>query len=127
LYVTGRKKNMFITSFGRNVAPEWIEQELVAQSAIAQAAVFGEARPFVTAVVVPRPNATLQAVSAAVNDLNRRLPDYARIGAWLQAAQAFTAQNGKLTANGRLRRDAILRDYADQIDAVYATKKVSNA
>ena len=62
-----------------------------------------------------------------MNDVNRRLADYARIGAWVLATEAFTAQNGKLTANGRLRRDAILRDYADQIDAVYATKKVSNA
>lgn len=127
LYVTGRKKNMFITSFGRNVAPEWIEQELLAQSAIAQAAVFGEARAFVTAVLVASTNTPRQAVFAAVNDVNRRLPDYARIGAWVPATEAFTAQNGKLTANGRLRRDAILRDYADQIDAVYATKKVSNA
>lgn len=127
LYITGRKKNMFVTSFGRNVAPEWIEQELVAQGAIAQAAVFGEGRPFVTAVVVPAAAATLQAVFAAVNEVNRRLPDYARVGAWLQAAEPFTAHNGKMTANGRLRRDAILRDYADQIDAVYATRKVSNA
>src|SRR3989338_3036856 len=45
LYLTGRKKNIFITSFGRNVSPEWVESELTLHPAIAQAAVFGEARP----------------------------------------------------------------------------------
>ena len=45
LHLDGRKKNMFITAFGRNVAPEWVEAELTASGVIAQAAVFGEARP----------------------------------------------------------------------------------
>ena len=53
LFLTGRKKNIFITSFGRNVAPEWVEGELVAQTGIAQAAIFGESRPFNSAVIVP--------------------------------------------------------------------------
>lgn len=48
LHLTGRKKNIFVTSFGRNVAPEWVERELVAQAPILQAAIFGEARPFAT-------------------------------------------------------------------------------
>jgi len=56
LYLTGRKKNIFITSFGRNVSPEWVESELTLHPAIAQAAVFGEARPWNVAVIVLRGN-----------------------------------------------------------------------
>jgi long-chain acyl-CoA synthetase len=127
LHITGRKKNMFITSFGRNVAPEWIEQELIARPAIAQAAVFGEARPFAAAIVVPSAGATSASVAAAIDDVNRHMPDYARIGAWICAEEPFSPRNGLATENGRLRRDQIFRAYAGEIDAFYETRKVSNA
>ena len=119
LYITGRKKSIFITSFGRNVAPEWVERELASHPAITQAAVFGEARPFNSAVIVAHPATTPQAVSAAVAEVNERLPDYARVLTWLPAAQPFMPSNGMLTANGRLRRDNILAAYAGHIDDLY--------
>lgn len=119
LYLTGRKKNMFITSFGRNVAPEWVESELVAHFPILQAAVFGEARPFNSAVIFPYPKATPEAVAATVAEVNQRLPDYARIRHWIKAREPFTPGNGLSTPNGRLRRPAILAQYAEQIDALY--------
>lgn len=122
LHLTGRKKNMFITSFGRNVAPEWVERELTVQPAIAQAAVYGEGRPWNAAVIVPRPLPgadSAQAVAQAVAAANRTLPDYARIGKWLVAAAPFTLQNGLLTVNGRLRRDGIWAEYAPQLDRLY--------
>jgi len=54
LYVTGRKKNLLITGFGRNVSPEWPEALLVAHDAIAQAFVYGEAQPKLSALIYPR-------------------------------------------------------------------------
>lgn len=119
LHVTGRKKNIFITSFGRNVAPEWVERELVARPCILQAAVFGEARPFNAAVIVPHPAATREAVASALDDANRELPDYARVQAWIPADEPFSPNNGLSTPNGRLRRTRILGAYAQRIDALY--------
>ncbi|MBY0577782.1 MAG: AMP-binding protein [Burkholderiales bacterium] len=119
LYLTGRKKNMFITSFGRNVAPEWVEKELTRHGAIMQAAVFGEGKPWNTAVVVPRDPAC---VGEAVREANRDLPDYARIGKWLVADEPFLPENGQMTANGRLKRDAIWPLYREKIDALYEEK-----
>jgi long-chain acyl-CoA synthetase len=119
LFLTGRKKNMFVTAFGRNVAPEWVEGELAADPAIAQAACFGEARPFNCAVIVHRPGIPQAAIEAALEQANRRLPDYARVRAWIPAAEPFTAGNGLSTPNGRLRRSAIFGRYAAQIDALY--------
>lgn len=122
LYLTGRKKNMFITSFGRNVAPEWVERELAIQPAIAQAAVFGEAKPWNAAVIVPRPlpgagrdHAVAEAVAAA----NQLLPDYARVARWITAGEPFTLHNGLLTGNGRLRRSEILSRYATRLGELY--------
>jgi long-chain acyl-CoA synthetase len=109
LVIRGRRKNQFITAYGRNVNPEWIEAELTHQPTIAQAVVHGEALPRNLALIVPRdPAVTRSEIEAAVDLVNQGLPDYARIGAWLPATQPFTPENGLLTANGRLRRDAIL-------------------
>ena len=118
LYVEGRRKHVLITSFGRNVSPEWPEAELLAGRAIAQAAVFGEARPRLCALLVPAPGASDDAVAAQVRAANERLPDYARIGAWLRADEPFTPQNGFATANGRARRDALWHAYGERLDAV---------
>jgi long-chain acyl-CoA synthetase len=120
LHVDGRRKNVFITSFGRNVAPEWVETELGAEPEIAQVAVFGEARPWNVAVVVPRTSsAAPAAIEAAVERANRRLPDYARAHDWILAEEAFALGNGLATANGRNRRDAILARYESRINARY--------
>lgn len=119
LHLTGRKKNIFITSFGRNVSPEWVERELTLHPAIAQAAVFGEARPWNAAVIVPRGNAAESAVNQAIEEANLVLPDYAQVKCWLPATTPFLPQNGQLTANGRLKREAIWTQYQAAIDKLY--------
>lgn len=119
LYLTGRKKNIFITAFGRNVAPEWVERELLTETAIAQAVLFGEARPFNVAIVVPRPGATTEAVQAAIDATNQRLPDYARIRRFLFAEEAFSVENGLLTGTARPRRAMIAKRYAASIQSCY--------
>ena len=111
LYVTGRKKNVFITSFGRNVAPEWPEALLLHEPEIAQACVFGEAMPSNTAVIVPAPSMDVLNVTRAVTRANRELPDYARIGDWVLASEPFDIANGLSTATGKPRRDAIAERY----------------
>ncbi|MDD5180052.1 MAG: AMP-binding protein [Gallionellaceae bacterium] len=122
LHLTGRKKNIYITSFGRNVAPEWVERELTHHPAIAQAAVFGEGKPWPVAVVVPR-NPAL--VEEAIEQANRELPDYAQVAAWIVADAPFTPENGQLTSNGRLKRDAIWPVYRERIERLYSKKTVS--
>ena len=118
LHIDGRRKNVLITSFGRNVSPEWPEAELLAGGAIAQAAVFGEARARLCALLVPAPGATREAIEAQVRAANQRLPDYARVGTWLPADEPFTPRNGLATANGRARRDAVWHAYAERLDAL---------
>ena len=122
LYITARKKNQFITSFGRNVAPEWVERELTMSPFIAQAAVFGEAKPWNVAVIVPAKNAISTEIDIAIANINQSLPDYARVSQWILAGVPFTPQNNQLTANGRLRRIAIWQQYQERIDEIYKGK-----
>ena len=124
LHVTGRKKNMFITSYGRNVMPEWVERELVLTRPIAQAALFGEARPWNTAVIVPCTTtdghvAQIEDIEQAIARVNASLPDYASIGMWVFADAPFTVANEQLTPNGRLRRDRIWQSYQSKIVSLY--------
>lgn len=112
LYVTGRKKNVFITSFGRNVSPEWPEAELVHQPEIAQAVVYGEGRPTNTAIIVPASTGIgPRLLAGAVSRANRNLPDYAHIGEWVVADEPFTTANGQLTPTGKPRREAVIHHY----------------
>ena len=125
LYLTGRKKNIFITALGRNVAPEWVERELTVQPAIAQAVVFGEARPYNVAVIVPRPGHDQNSVQQAVDIANQKLPDYAQITEWCFADEPFTLSNHQYTATGRPRREAIWQHYQTTIQSYYEQKRLT--
>jgi long-subunit acyl-CoA synthetase (AMP-forming) len=122
VHVRGRKKHVLITAFGRNVSPEWVETTLAESPAIAHAAVFGEGRIELAAVLWPRHDALPDvALQAAVAEANARLPDYARVGRWVRAAAAFSPESGLSTANGRPQRAAIEALHADALGTASAT------
>lgn len=109
LFVDGRKKNLLITAYGRNVSPEWVETALRDHPLIAQAVVFGDAEPALGAVLWPAdPAVSDDAMQIALDEVNRGLPDYARIGPWCRAVADYSAASGFATANGRPRRPQIL-------------------
>jgi long-subunit acyl-CoA synthetase (AMP-forming) len=116
LYLKGRKKHQFVTSFGRNVNPEWVEAELTQRRHVAQAFVYGEAMAHNHALLWPlRQDCTDDQLAATVAQANEALPEYARIRHWTRLDQPFTPANGLLTANGRPRRDAIVEHYRVQL------------
>lgn len=119
LHIRGRRRNVIITALGRNVSPEWIEGELTQEVGIAHACVFGEARPFVVALVSPlAPSVPRAAIERAVAAANGRLPDYARVRRFA-VVRGFSPADGTLTANGRLRREVIREHYAATIESLY--------
>ena len=112
LSITGRKSNTIINAFGRNIAPEWVESELLAQPEIAQALVFGEAQPVLGALVVPVSAAVQpQQLEAAIARANAALPAYAHVGRWTPVPP-FDPDKGELTGNGRPRRGVLLDTYS---------------
>ena len=114
LHVQGRKKHVLITAFGRNVSPEWVEQALRSQGAVAQAVVFGDGQPALSAVLWPLAEQTSDSLlQAAVDAANAGLPDYAQVRHWVRARAAFAPDTGMATPNGRPHRAAILQAHAD--------------
>jgi long-subunit acyl-CoA synthetase (AMP-forming) len=120
VYVRGRLRNIYITSLGRNVAPEWVERELLQQPGIRHAMVHGEARPYAVALVVPMGESVSDAdIERGIAAANSRLPEYAQVRRWARAPEPFSLQNGLLTSNGRLRRTAILERHGALLAPLY--------
>jgi long-subunit acyl-CoA synthetase (AMP-forming) len=116
--VLGRKKHVLITGFGRNISPEWVETVLHNEPALAQAVVFGDGEPGLSAVLWPRQDALPDgAIHAAVTAANALLPDYARVHRWVRARADFSAEAGMATPNGRPQRSAIWQRHADVLAA----------
>jgi long-chain acyl-CoA synthetase len=117
VHIRGRLRNLFITSFGRNVSPEWIERELSHEPAIRHALAIGEGCPDVRALVCPvKPELEQAAIVHAVEHANERLPDYARVRHVVRMPEIPTLSNGLLTANGRLRRERVLERFGGLLD-----------
>lgn len=122
LHLAGRRKNLLITSWGRNISPEWPEAALLADPRILQAVVVGDGRPSLSAILVPMPGVSPSAIDLAVKGANQTLPDYARIAHWIPG-EAFTAANGLATGNGRPVRDRVAERYATAITALHAKEE----
>jgi long-subunit acyl-CoA synthetase (AMP-forming) len=104
LHIDGRKKNVLITSYGRNISPEWVESVLLSRSEIAQAVIYGDAKAYLSALIVP---AYVGAnIEKAIESANTSLPEYAHIKAF-QIVAPFHSANKTLTATGRPRREII--------------------
>jgi long-subunit acyl-CoA synthetase (AMP-forming) len=124
LRVNGRAKNLLITSFGRNISPEWLESELIQAVGARQAVVLGdgEAQPF--ALLVMAGGCPVETVQTALHHLNERLPDYARLSSVYLRHQPLTAGQGYITANGRPVRHRLQADLPVLMaDALYLSLK----
>jgi long-chain acyl-CoA synthetase len=126
--VTGRVKNLVILNSGHNIAPEPLEEDLRRRlPAVDQVIILGNNRSFLAAIFSARAGApaaalSTQSIETAVSALNAGLPHYKQIRAFFIAPEPFSAENGLLTANGKLKRTAISERFAPRIDELYQKK-----
>ncbi len=117
LLVNGRSKNLLISSYGRNINPEWVESELLAGPLINQCVVLGDQKPWLVAVIGANPASSDAAIDQWFRQVNAKLPDYARVKSWSRLEAG--AWQRLLTANGRPRRDLLITQYASLINSMY--------
>jgi long-chain acyl-CoA synthetase len=124
--IVGRIKNLIILNSGHNIAPEPIEDEILARLPGAQhAVVIGNGRSYLT--VVATGDVTPEQVQSAIDVVNPALPHYKQVRAFRVISEAFTIENGLLTANGKLKRDHIAQRFGAQIEEMYTVKQGSTA
>jgi long-chain acyl-CoA synthetase len=126
LHYQGRRKNVLVSSFGRNISPEWVEAELGAEAEIGQCFVFGDSRPYCVALIAPQASTVTDAmIDAALVRVNAKLPSYARVMHWHRLAQPLTRGTGLatdlMTSNGRARRAQIEAHYQGALAGLYTS------
>jgi len=116
--IAGRVKEVLVPASGHNVAPAPLEQRLLAASdRVEQAVVFGHGRPYLTALVSGRvDDAELDRIR---DHVNAQLPHYMRLRRLYRTPEPFTAENGMLTANQKLKRAVIEEHYRQAIEQMY--------
>lgn len=125
LYIDGRKKNILVSSYGRNISPEWVESELASHPVIQQCVVIGDAQPCCAALIFPRdlklPDPAQQdlILKQWIEKVNLNLPDYAQVKTWIILEKALSVADGLLTENGRPRRIQINQTYQTEIQQMY--------
>jgi long-chain acyl-CoA synthetase len=120
--VIGRIKNLIILSSGHNIAPEPIEDELLRNLQDAhQAVLVGNGRGYLSAIVTG--SVTREQLQSAIDELNSRLPHYKQIRAFHIHSEPFSIENGLVTLNGKLKRDAISARFKNDIEVMYRVKQ----
>lgn len=117
--ILGRLKDLLVPASGHKIAPEPLEERLARLlPAAKQVVLLGDGRPHLACVVTGDVDA--DEVEAALEELNRAQPHYAKIRGSLVRAEPFTVESGLVTANGKLRRAAVAERLAAELDALFA-------
>ena len=126
--VTGRKKEIIVTAGGKNVAPAVLEDRVRAHPYVSQCLVVGDGKPFVAAMITVDPEAwtgsledpELQAeIQRAVDDANTQVSQAESIRRFVVLEEDWTEDNGYLTPSFKVKRNAVLRDFHDRVEALF--------
>jgi len=120
--IVGRIKNLIILGSGHNIAPDPIEDKILQELPGAnQVVLVGNARGYLAALVTGKVSG--EKTQAALDLVNPGLPHYKQVRAFHLVEEAFSIENGLLTANGKLKRDLIAERFRNEIDAMYEISK----
>src|SRR5262249_39865059 len=142
LRVTGRKKELIVTAGGKNVAPAVLEDRIRAHPLVSQVLVVGDGRPYVAALITldeesveiwkakfPRlQDATtaelteapelLAELQGTVDEANKAVSRAEAVRRYRVLPGDFTEQGGHLTPSLKVRRNVVMKDFADEIEAL---------
>jgi long-chain acyl-CoA synthetase len=118
LAIRGRLKDVLVLSNGEKLPPQEVELAILGDGAFEQLMLVGEGRPFLTLVAVAKEADEKQLVRRA-NERLKAFPRYARVRRVVVAPEPWTVENGLLTPTLKVRREQVLKRFADEIEAVY--------
>lgn len=142
LFFKGRKKNIIVTSFGKNIVPEPIEEEIKKDPLIDSVAIFGDERPYLVALItlnrqellefakrnnikgdvnaLIKNEAVRKYVKEVIDRVNEKRPSYERIYKFEIVPDEWTAETGELTPTLKVKRYKIYNKYKDIIEKLYS-------
>ena len=125
--ILGRKKDVFNTPTGNNIFPARIEGMLEQLAGVHQAVLLGDARPFLTALLVLEPGANVADIGREVRAINTRLEGEEQIRRWCVVEPALGTDLYRPVGHGKVRRERKLIEerFADAVAALYAAHPTS--
>lgn len=145
LSITGRKKELLVTAGGKNVAPAPLEDPLRADPLIGQAVVVGDKRPFIAALIsldsemlpiwlanngadrnmtmaqAAKSPIVLAEIQKAIDRVNRHFSRAESIRKFVVIDRELTEESGHLTPSLKIKREAVLSDFAPEINEIYGS------
>ncbi|GAA3535588.1 AMP-dependent synthetase/ligase [Aeromicrobium panaciterrae] len=127
--ITGRRKEIIVTAGGKNVAPAVLEDRVRAHPYVSQCLVVGDGKPFVAALVTIDTESWTGSlkdpelrdeVQKAIDDANSQVSQAESIRKFKIMAEDWTEENGYLTPSFKVKRNAVLRDFHDTVEALFA-------
>ncbi|MBV8843066.1 MAG: AMP-binding protein [Bryobacterales bacterium] len=121
-YITGRKKEIIVSSNGKKIYPSRIEALLKREPLISQVLLIGDNLPYVTALVTVSgsPDKAHPAVEQAVQTANRELPSFEQVRRFKILDREFSIEAGELTPTMKLRRAKALENHHALVRELYA-------
>jgi long-chain acyl-CoA synthetase len=142
-YITGRKKELIVSSNGKKIYPSRIENLFKMEPLVNQVVLVGDKKPYVTALLTINA-ASLQglkndakqagsagiepvnqAVKEAVARVNKHLADFERIRRFKVVERDFTIEHGELTPTMKIRRARVLELHKDLVSELYLGREES--
>ncbi|MDD2539631.1 MAG: long-chain fatty acid--CoA ligase [Desulfuromonadaceae bacterium] len=143
VYITDRKKELIITAGGKNIAPQPIENELKMDKYVTSAFVYGDRKPYLTALIVPNLERLLEFAKEKhihyyelddlvmhepvqklfeqrLADINKQLAQYETIKKFVLLVHDFSIEGGELTPTLKMKRKIIYEKYKHKIEDLYA-------
>ncbi len=120
VYIRGRKKDMLITSYGKNINCTKIEQRLCDIPCVEQAVLVGEQRPFCTALLWT--HGATDTLAADIERINSQLSHPEQVKRYCIVSTPLSIGRGELTPNLKVKRNVVLEHYREEIATLYHTE-----
>jgi long-chain acyl-CoA synthetase len=129
VYITGRKKELIVSSNGKKIYPTRIEMLFKTEPIINQVVLIGDRLPYVTALVTANAaetgTAVVVEVGKAVARVNRQLAPFEQIRKFRVLERDFSIETGELTPTMKVRRNRVLENHRDLVSELYMGKEES--
>lgn len=142
LTITGRKKDLIITSSGKNIAPSHLENLIRQHRWVSQCVIYGDRKPFITALITLDPDeapalaesigatgasvadlasnaAAIAEIQKVVDEANSKVANIAQVKRFVVLDRDLTQDHGEMTPTMKVKRNVVYKDHANRFEALY--------
>jgi long-chain acyl-CoA synthetase len=133
IYITGRKKELIVSSNGKKIYPSRIESLFKMEPIISQMIVVGDRQPYVTALFTLNPaiaesvkGPMMEEVGKVVKRVNQHLAPFEQIKRFRILDRELSIENGELTPTMKVRRTQVLENFRSEVNELYLGREEMN-